>query len=76
MKSKIDPFTQRRLFAFIESHRTSSGQLPTLQDLGRANFAESLIDQAVRDGLIEQLYINLTNGPVVKGYKIKTKDIV
>lgn len=67
----LDPFTSKRITRFIEDHRKASGSLPTLKDFETAGFARKLIDQAVRKDLIEQFYVMLTNGTVVKGYKIK-----
>jgi hypothetical protein len=70
--SRLDPFTSRRLAKFIEEFRQSSGVLPTLQDFEKAGFARELVEQAVRQKLIEQFYVTLTSGTVVKGYKIRT----
>ncbi len=67
----IDPFTARRLTKFIEEFRQNSGVLPTLQDFDRAGFSRDLIDQGVRQELIEQFYVTLTSGTVVKGYKVR-----
>lgn len=72
MKTRLDPFTQKRLLKFIEDFRARSGVLPTLQDLAQAGFDRDCVDSAVRQALIEQFYVTLTSGTVVKGYKIKT----
>lgn len=69
--SKLDPFTQRRLLRFIADHRGEEGTLPTLRDLETAGFAKELVEAAIKQGLIEMFYVTLTNGSVVKGYKIK-----
>jgi len=69
---RLDPFTSRRITKFIEEFRQSSGILPTLQDFEKAGFARELVDQAVKHQLIEQFYVTLTSGTVVKGYKIRT----
>lgn len=74
--AKVDPFTQRRLTQFIETYRRDSGQLPTLQAFEKAGFARELVDRAERDGVIEKFYVTLTNGTIVKGYKVCTRDIV
>ena len=71
--AKLDPFTARRLTRFVEEHRRSTGQLPTLQDFERNGLARETVDQAVREEILEQLYINLTQGPMVKGYTVKTR---
>jgi hypothetical protein len=73
---RIDPFTCRRLTQFVERHRASTGQLPTLQDFEKGGFARALVDQAVREELLDQVYMNLQSGPMVKGYRVKVKDIV
>lgn len=70
MRTRLDPFTQR-LLKFIEDFRARSGVLPTLQDLGQAGFDRDCVEQAVRQQLIEQFYVTLTSGTVVKGYKVK-----
>ena len=67
----LDPFTARRITRFIEEHRRAQGQLPTLKDFENQGIPRATVDQAVRENLLEQLYINLTNGPMVKGYKVK-----
>lgn len=67
-----DPFTLKRIERFIEKHRTASGQLPSLQDFETGGFARELIKEAERGGAIVEFYVTLTNGTVVKGYKIKS----
>ena len=73
MRTRLDPFTQKRLLKFIEEFRSRSGVHPTLQDLGATGFDRDCVDQALRQGLIEQFYVTLTSGTVVKGFKIKTE---
>jgi hypothetical protein len=68
--SKIDPFTERRLLKFITDFRSHSGTLPTLKDLDDNGFGKETVDAAIKQKLIEMLYVTLTNGTVVKGYKI------
>jgi hypothetical protein len=67
--AEIDPFTRQRILRFVDSHRSSSGQLPTLKDFEAAGFAKDLINTAVRKGLLSELYVTLTNGTIVKGFK-------
>ena len=69
--AKLDPFTRRRLVAFIESFR-QGGQLPTLKDFEAAGIDRATVDAAVRDNAISQFYVTLTNGTIVKGYKVKS----
>lgn len=70
-RQKIDQFTLRRLGRFIDGFRQKTGQLPTLKDLAADGFDEALVDSAIKDGRLEQLYVTLTNGSVVKGFKIR-----
>ncbi len=70
MASTLDPFTIRRLKKFVEIHRTRSGQLPTLRDLREGGFDESLISSAIKSKVLDEFYVTLTNGSVVKGYKV------
>ena len=69
--AKIDSFTCKRLTRAIDEIRHKTGQLPSLQDLSAAGFDESLVKNAVHEGVLESLYVTLTNGTIVKGYKIK-----
>lgn len=74
--SRIDTFTSKRITRFVEEFRARSGQLPTLQDFEKSQIPRSTVDQAVREEILEQAYVNLTNGPMVKGYRVKVRDIV
>ena len=65
----IDLFTRKRLVRFVEDHRAKSGQLPTFADLEKAGFDRSLVKEAERLKIIEEFYVTLTNGSVVKGFK-------
>ena len=47
-----------------------SGVLPTLADLARAGFDKSKVDDAIHDKIIVEFYVTLTNGTILKGYKI------
>jgi len=73
--TKLDPFTQRRLIRFIGDFRARQGQLPTLKDLEANGFSAPLVDQAERSQVIEKFYVTLTNGSVVKGYKVKSTNV-
>ncbi len=72
MSQKPDPFTLKRIEKFIEKHRTASGQLPSLQDFETNGFSRDVIKDAERGGAIEECYVTLTNGTVIKGYKLKS----
>ena len=67
---RIDPFTRKRLEKFVLEFRDSSGILPTLADLAAAGFDKKKVDDAIHDKLIVEFYVTLTNGTVVKGYKL------
>jgi hypothetical protein len=67
---KLDPFTQRRIRKFVENFRSTQGQLPTLRHFQEAGFSKEIVDLAVTDRVLEEFYVTLTNGAVVKGYKI------
>ncbi len=69
--SKLDPFTSRRIVKFIGDHRAKEGSLPTLRDLESAGFGKEVVDAAIKQELIEMFYVTLTNGSVVKGFKLK-----
>lgn len=69
--AKLDVFTQKRLTRFVEEFQNKTGQLPVLQDFERAGIARAVVDLAIKDGLIEQFYVTLSNGTIVKGYKIR-----
>ena len=68
--AEIDSFTQRRLIKFVETHRAREGALPTLLDFEAAGFTKELVNQAVRKKLLEELYVTLTNGSVMKGFAV------
>ena len=68
----LDPFTQKRLLRFIEGFRGAQGELPSLNDLAEAGFDKEQIKAAIKASLIEEFYVTLTNGSIIKGYKIKS----
>ena len=68
--ASLDVFTRKRLERFIETFRRSSGQLPTLRDLEEAGFADSVVKTALKTRVIERFYVTLTNGTIVKGFKL------
>ena len=68
--SPLDPFTRRRLLRFVEDFRSRSGQLPTLRDFEGNGFDEDRVKAAIREKVIEEFYVTLTNGTIVKGFKI------
>jgi hypothetical protein len=69
--AKVDPFTLKRIERFIEKHRSASGQLPSLQDFEKAGIDRDTVKAAERQGAIEEFYVTLTNGTILKGYKIR-----
>lgn len=65
----LDLFTRKRLVRYVEDHRAKSGELPTFGNLEKAGFDRALVKDAVRQKVIEEFYLTLTNGTVVKGFK-------
>ena len=69
--AKPDSFTLHRLAKFARTFRDRAGQLPTLGDFEKEGFAPELVEQAVRNETLEALYVTLTTGAIVKGYKAR-----
>ena len=69
--TKYDAFTIRRLLKFTEDFREKKGQLPIGKDYEGAGFTAALVDYAVREGKLVALYVTLTSGAIVKGFKVK-----
>ena len=69
--TKQDPFTLKRLARFTDDFRRQHARLATLKDLESAGFEKAVVERAVRDELVEELYVTLTTGAVQKGYKSK-----
>ena len=55
----------------ILEHRQRHAQLPTLKDLEKSGFSKKEVDVALKEKWIEQLYVNLTTGAVVKVFRVK-----
>lgn len=70
--SPLDLFTRRRLVRFIEDFRARSGQLPTLSDLEGNGFDNERVKIALKEKVIEEFYVTLTSGTIVKGYKLSS----
>lgn len=68
---KLDPFTLRRLSKFAQTFREKKATLPTLKDFEESGFDKGVVAQAVKEEFLVELYVNLTSGAVVKGYKKK-----
>jgi hypothetical protein len=66
----MDPFTKRRLTRYIEEFRSNQGQLPTLKDLEAIGFDGDRVKEALKEKVIEEFYVTLTSGTIVKGYKL------
>ena len=66
---RLDAFSLRRLEKVVAGHRARTGELPTFRDLEAAGFAPELLKRAVRDGHLTELFVTLSNGSVVKGFK-------
>lgn len=69
--SKLDVFTQTRMKRFIEDFRRQSGQLPTLQDFDAAGIDRKQVELGLKDQVLEQFYVTLSNGTIVKAYKVR-----
>jgi hypothetical protein len=63
-------FTRKRLAKFVENFREKSGQLPTLRDLEEGGFGGEVVKAAIKGRVIEEFYVTLTSGTIVKGYKL------
>lgn len=66
----LDPFTERRLTRFVEAFRAEKAELPTLKDLETAGFTKRQVELALKRKRVVELYVTLTTGAVVKGYKV------
>ena len=54
---------------FAEDFRNRQGQLATLADFEKNGFPKIWVETAVKKKLLAELYVTLTTGAVVKGYK-------
>ncbi len=70
--SKPDPFTLKRLCKFTGDFRQREGQFPVAKDFEENGFPRELIDYAVKEKILEEVYATLTTGAVVKGYKSRS----
>ena len=67
----LDQFTGRRILKFITDFKIKTGELPTYQNLEENGFDTDTIKQAIKDELIEELFVTLTNGTIVKGFRVR-----
>lgn len=67
----VDTFTLKRLARFALTFREKNATLATLNDLEKEGFDKATVDDAVKAGVVVELYVTLTTGAVVKGYKKK-----
>ena len=68
----MDAFSLKRLQKFVAEHREKTGQLATIKDIESAGFSNQDIAFAIKKQIIEEFYVTLTNGAIVKGFKPKT----
>lgn len=68
--ANLDPFSKARLCREINEFREKNGTYPTLKDLSQVGFSKKEIQTAVAQKVIVQIYVNLTNGSTVKGFKV------
>lgn len=59
-----------RLCREVLRHREVHATLPTLRDLEKAGFSKDIVDGAVKAGRLVELYVPMTTGALVKGYKV------
>ena len=71
---KMDIFTEKRLTRFVEKFRNQSGQLPTLKDFSTEGFSQSHVEMALKGKILEPFYVTLSNGTIVKTFKLRVKD--
>lgn len=69
---QLDLFTSRRIKKFVETFRTNTGQLPTLKDFAQAGFDQDTVELGIKNEILEQFYVTLSNGSIVKTFKLKT----
>lgn len=74
MCPNLDLFTKTRLERFVRDFRTKNGQLPTLQDLAKNGFDKATVTKGLKEKVIEEFYVTLSNGTVVKGFKVNSGD--
>ena len=67
----MDLFTQKRIVRFVEEFRKKSGKMPCLKDFEASGFDRERVELAVKDKVLEQFYVTLTSGTVVKTFKIR-----
>ena len=68
----MDLFSLKRLQKLVAEHRGKTGQLATFKDLQAAGFSNEDVSEAIKKDLIEEFYVTLTNGTIVKAFKIKS----
>ena len=69
----LDQLSLTRIKKKILEHRQKHATFPTLKELEQYGFEKKKIEQAVKEEVLEQLYVNLTSGATVKVYKVKSK---
>lgn len=67
----LDTFTKTRIKKIISEHRKRHAQLPTLKDLEKYGLSKKEIELGMKEKWLDQLYVNLTTGAVVKVFKVK-----
>ena len=59
------------MIQFVKKFRSETGQLPTLKDLKNSGFSNDEIALGIKEEVIEQFYVTLISGSIVKAFKIK-----
>ena len=65
----VDPFSLKRLKKFVEEFRARTGQYATQRDLESANFDGETLKAALKKKVVQELYVTMTSGAVVKVFK-------
>ncbi len=68
---KLDSFTLGRIRKFTKDFRETKGQLPTFSDFEANGFSHEMVKAAEQQKAIESFYVTMTNGSIVRAYKIK-----
>ena len=61
--------TRQRMIRFVRTFRNEKGQLPTLRNLEDAGYPPEMVAAGVKSKAIAELYVTMTTGAVVKGYR-------
>jgi hypothetical protein len=66
----VDEFTAQRLTRFLSGYKQSHGRDASHADLTQAGFSDSVIDGAVRAGMLDKHQVTTGKGSVENRYKL------